>query len=913
MIRRKIICVVLFAFLVGLPNGAGSAAPLAGPAGSLRIVLYDPAEARSYQVYAVYQLGTSPAGDPVREAWVPGDPTLFHLPVQEGTAYTVWGAINVPGFRRVLLEMDNDGRGYAPAAGELLQVNFTYEIARTELRKLQERLDRGLAKGYVIPPEIPQVIESARDNLELARLQQEGGNPVEAARISYEILGQIIPAKEALALEIARQDIQAIRPRESVVTVVDQAGNPIPGMQVAYEQERQDFALSSWLPDATVWSQNPEGWDITESYAYYRKIARDVGFEMSTVGLAWGTLARDPDRPLRFDEDMTIRWLHQDGFSLNSAGTVYFSDYFPGMYPPVATQWDHATLLANAEDYVSAVVGHYQGEIQMWNLLNEPSVANAPGLSQDETYALMASLVSASKAADPQALAGINLAQPGFERTAPDEFDENNPMSLATYDIAAAMQGRGIDADYVGLQLYYGAYEPPIDLGTLSDLLDVFAQDFDYKFFIQEFEYPTHDGYSELEDGVVDYRWGEEGTSRAYQAYWGSGVYTLAMSKANFIGANWMLGCDLPKGYDSRRLGDGLLEQDCLTPRPILSSLKDLFSSWRSDGQSLSDASGQIRFTGFAGTYQLTITSAQGAVLQQTIHIGDGENHFTIPFDEQAVRSANAQDAYNVITDLEQKIPPLEAAGRTAGIPEARDLLARARAANAQGEYTEALDAARQGTEAVSFIMDGKAEEWENIPSIGAGLRQDQEYVQSLHFAADNEALYILIVPREGLPAKEYQFHMLASTSGANVTAYSLQTYPWYGLFSIDGRSPFVDGIRDVEIAYGDVVEIRIPLEDLGNPETVTFEWINVGLDWTGFETIGSYQLELPARAPIATITPQPTPVSSAVIPEDESPSAVSAGNDGNNSTLMEWSLLGAGGLLLAFLVFWFLRRRRSK
>lgn len=925
MTRRIIFHIVLLACIVGLPNGTGFALSSADPVGSLRVVLYDSAEARAYQVYAVYPLGTSPAGDPVREAWVPGDPTLFRLPARDGRAYTVWGAIKVPGFRRVLLELDNGGEGYAPGAGELLQVNFAYEIARTELRKLQERLEGGLGKGYAFSAELLQAIESAPAGMEQARLQQEGRNPAEASRISYEILGQIIPVKEALTLEIARQDIQAIRPRDAVVTIVDEAGNPIPGAQVVFEQERQDFFLSSWLPNTTVWSQHEEGWDITESYAYYRDLARDIGFETSTVGLPWGVLARDPERPLRFDEDMTIRWLNHDGFSVSNSGTIYFSDYFPGMYPPEARQWDHATLLANAANYVSAVVGHYRGEVQLWNLLNEPNYANAASLSQGETYALMVSLVSASRAADPQALAGINLAQPGFERTAPDEFDEDNPMSLATYDIVTAMQQRGIDADYIGLQLYYGAYEPPIDLGTLSDLFDVYADHFDYHFFIQEFEYPTHDGYSEFDSGEIDFRWGQDGYSRDDQAYWGSGVYTLAMSKPNFIGANWMLGCDLPEGYDARRLGDGLLERDCLTPRPILSSLKDLFTSWRSDGQSLSDASGQVHFSGFAGTYRLTITSAQGAVLQQTIHLGEGEDHFAIPFDEPAVLAGNAQEAYNAITDLGQKIALLEAAGRTAGLPEAEDLLVRARAANERGRFAEALDEALQGAEAISFAMDGKADEWNQIPSIGDRLRQDQDYVDSIHRATDNENLFILIVPREGLPAMEYQFHMLASTSSTRVTTYDLQTYPWYGLFAAEGQSPFTDGIRDCEIAYGDVVEIRIPLEVLGYPQTIAFEWINVGLDWTGFETIASDQLELPAKVSIATITPRPAPaattvttavataVATVVRPTDESPSPALVENGSNNSILLDGLLLGLGGLLLILLLSWFSHRRRRK
>ena len=224
-------------------------------------------------------------------------------------------------------------------------------------------------------------------------------------------------------------------------------------------------------------------------------------------------------------------------------------------------------------------------------------------------------------------------------------------MALASFDLAKMMQAEGIQPDFIGLQMYYGAYGPPIDLGTLSDLFDEWERTFDYKYFIEEFEYPSHEGYREFSNGEIYFPWGQDGYTDDYQAYWGAGVYTLAMSKPDFIGVTWLLGCDQPKEFDSRRLGDGLFEQDCLTPRPLMGSLKDLFSSWRTSGSALTDASGQVRIDGFSGDYQLTVSDASRTYLQQTVHLGEGDQEIALEFSAPALTTANAQAAYTAIQE----------------------------------------------------------------------------------------------------------------------------------------------------------------------------------------------------------------------------------------------------------------------
>ena len=115
--------------------------------------------------------------------------------------------------------------------------------------------------------------------------------------------------------------------------------------------------------------------------------------------------------------------------------------------------------------------------------------------------------------------------------------------------------------------------------------------------------------------------------------------------------------------------------------------------------------------------------------------------------------------------------------------------------------------------------MDGQALEWAGIPPVTGSFIPDQQYVESITFTADSDNLYILIVPRPGQPAREYQFHMRVSWPDRQEAGYSLQTYPWFGLYSRDEVSAFTNGIRDYEIAYGKVVEIRLPLATLQYPD----------------------------------------------------------------------------------------------
>ena len=175
-------------------------------------------------------------------------------------------------------------------------------------------------------------------------------------------------------------------------------GAPLPGLQVDYQQVRQDFNLAGGWPPTAVWQGEPNGWEITESAAYYRDIARETGFEMGVLSsLTWGVVARGGITDLRFDDDMTIRNLNQEGFRVTGSA-LWFSDYFPGVYPAEVRSLEPDRLIEAATDYVSTLVGHYRGEVAIWNLYNEPNYANGVGLSQAQSLELMDKVIAAARA-----------------------------------------------------------------------------------------------------------------------------------------------------------------------------------------------------------------------------------------------------------------------------------------------------------------------------------------------------------------------------------------------------------------------------------------------------------------------------------------------------------------------------------
>jgi hypothetical protein len=743
----------------------------------------------------------------------------------------VWGLWTVPEAGTIMVEMDNDGLGYSVAEGEAKGVNLVYEFARTQLRKAQEKYDQKTSAGYVFSPNLLLWLSQAQAALEDARVKLEAGNGSGAAVSAYPALTLAIRAKEEIVLEAARQDIQNRRQRVTI-RVVGADEQPLAGVQIDYRQTNHDFILSGhWPGDGVPLGDTPDTRYYVGNANIYAGIAKEIGFEYLSgpPWPVWGLVQRSwPEIPYRFDDDVIVHKIASLGFR-SWGPAIWLYNGVAYTYPPYLEGLIYPQVKAAGLEYITTTVSHFRGKIQMYNLINEPQFANDLHFTPAQMLDFTSSMLAASKAADPQAVSFVNLSEPGlnFFRAPGD----NDPGDFSSYHYLQEMLAAGVQPDAAGLQFYNGVYLPAIDLGTVSDLLDVFGQEFDLPFFISELEYPTHEDYPGLVNKSSTWGWHQGHTDQA-QADWAVGMFTLAYSKPYMLGANWSLAADLPvEVREEGRTGDGYLHSDGLTPRPIAYALGDLFDSWTISGTEQTAPDGQAGFAGLAGEYELTLTGPNGEVQQQMIHVQEGvTNTYAIVFDPTQALAKNRQDALTALGTAQQTLSWAARLGKTSGVAEAQAFYTQAQAAYEVGHYWDSLAWSAKAGDALAIQVDGDAGDWAGVSSMYVQSDAQGQANDSLlrHFYAtlDGSSLVMQFEFDTATPRRNFLFELDAGADG--VMDFPVTASPQSGatLFFPEeyvGHPEliFTHLIPSIDVIYGGVVEVRIPLADLGNPKRV--------------------------------------------------------------------------------------------
>lgn len=822
------------------------------PGGSILLDAYDPQGNRIFldsfphQAYfEMWPLGSLPVTAPLQwenhqRSLIWGwetvsatvkNPAVLALPSQDSPAVTVWGLWTVPEAGVIMLEMDNGGSGYQIAAGEAKTVNLVYEFARTELRKAQDKYTQKTGAGYVFSADVSLWLGQAHTALDEARVKLEGGDGQGAAVKAYQALTPAIRVKETITLEAARQDIQNRR-QPVTIRVVGADQQSLSGVKVEYQQTNHDFILSgTWGGDGVALGDTPATRHYVGNTNLYAEIARQIGFEYLCYppGPAWGLVQRQwPEIPYRFDDDVILHKIDSLGFR-SFGNTIWFYNGAAYTYPPYLEGMNYSQVKTAGLDYITTTVSHFRGKIQMFNLLNEPLFANDLHFSPAEMLDFAGSVLAAGKAADPGATRFINLGAPGLAFFRPP--GDNDPGNFSSYSYLQEMLGAGVHPDAVGLQFYNGVYLPAIDLGTVSDLLDAYGQTFDVPFFISELEYPTHAEYPGLVNKSSTSGWHEGHTDQA-QADWAVGMFTLAYSKPYLIGANWSLAADLPADVaEDGRAGDGYLHRDGVTLRPMAYALSDLFHSWSSSGITQTNTTGQAALTGLAGEYQLTLTTPNGAVRQETIHIREGEsNNFTFTIDPVQELAQNWAAAQAAVARGQGCLAWAANLKKTAGVPEAKALLEQTQAAFDSDRYWEATTLSQQVCEHLAINVDGDASDWLGIhplyTQIDGQSLADNRQLQNAYATFDDSSLVMQFQFDTSTPQRDFLFELDTDMDG--IGDYTVTASPRSGailFFPVEyvGHPDiiFTHLIPSIDVIYGSVVEIRIPLADLENPARV--------------------------------------------------------------------------------------------
>ena len=151
------------------------------------------------------------------------------------------------------------------------------------------------------------------------------------------------------------------------------------------------------------------------------------------------------------------------------------------------------------------------------------------------------------------------------------------------------MRARDLPVDRVALQLWSnGVFRwdenmPYLNLAEIDRQLDRLAAH-GYPLDLTEFQAPS-EGSTRL-----FWRWTPE-----RQADWSEAVVTLAFGKPGIASANYF-----------RSHGSFMIDGDVyegLQPLPVVQRLRELFESWKSEGEAVTDDRGQIQIRGFPGRY----------------------------------------------------------------------------------------------------------------------------------------------------------------------------------------------------------------------------------------------------------------------------------------------------------------------
>jgi hypothetical protein len=827
------------------------------PGGSILLDAYNPQGNRMFsddfpgsQFFVVYPLGTPPVSDPLHVlnhqrpllwGWEPisgttRNPAVLMLPEPVSTTVTntfaVWGLWTVPDAGTVMLEMDNGGLGFSVAASEVVSINVACELARTEYRKAQQKYDAKVGAGYVFSATIATWLTEAHEALDNAEVQLHDGDGRDAAMSAYLALTPAIRAKEEIVLQAARQDIESKRRLPVTINVVGADAKPIGDVQVAYQQTRHDFILSgNWGGDSVPVGDTPDATQMVGNVDLYAGIAKQIGFEYVNYPPypGWGVVQREwPDVPYRLEDGVGLHQMAARGLGASALNTIWMYAT-PLYYPSYVVGKDYPYVRAAAVDFISTTVSQYAGKIRVWNLMNEPDSANGLAFTPTQMLDFTKSVLAAGKAADPQAVMFVNLSTPGLGFYGNGPGDESG-VRYSTHDYLHQMLAAGVRPDAIGIQFYYGAYIPPIDLGTVSDLLDSLAQEFDIPFFISEFEYPTHEEYPGLVNISSYWGWHQGHTDQA-QADWAVGVYTLAMSKPSIIGANWSMSYDLPAyRAENGRQGDGYLHRDGLTPRPMAYALGDLFRSWTVSGTAQTGGDGRAGFSAFGGEYQLTLTAPNASVRQETVHVGEGlTNTFTFVFDQDQTLAANQLAAAASLTRARSALAWAGNLGKTSNVAEARTLTSQAQTAHTTGHYWNASLLSQQARAALAFKIDGQPDDWADVSPLysesGTHAQAGGRELRRFYGTLDDSALVMQFEFDTPAPRRELLFSLDTNADGGGdyaVTASpTLRGVLFFSQVYTAPATIFTHLIPSIDVVYSSTVEIRIPLADLGDPDRV--------------------------------------------------------------------------------------------
>ncbi|MGD0646576.1 MAG: endo-1,4-beta-xylanase [Acidobacteriaceae bacterium] len=185
-------------------------------------------------------------------------------------------------------------------------------------------------------------------------------------------------------------------------------------------------------------------------------------FSLLTPGneLKWPRLHPTPDSYTFDDADWMVNFCQSHGMLVHGHNLCWNSPSAnPSWFPSVLTRQNAAEQLTN---YISTVMGHYRGQIESWDVVNEPVVfwSHRPdGLYPGVWTSLLGPqyldiAFHAAKAADPDALRVLNCYY--VEQNRPD-FERTRELTIS---LLQQLLKRGVPVQAIGIESHLDATAP---------------------------------------------------------------------------------------------------------------------------------------------------------------------------------------------------------------------------------------------------------------------------------------------------------------------------------------------------------------------------------------------------------------------------------------------------------------------
>jgi len=534
----------------------------------------------------------------------------------------------VTGFGKVMITLDNQGRGYnIPEQSGVLTVNLNYEAAQSKLSALQKDYTLYEEQGYDVPATIDGYLQLSRNLLDDAAHNLNDPKSAERKQVVHQLnlsLRYASIAHEQLYVYKANADIEKYRKGNLKIDIVDSRNSPTSNYTIDIKQKDSDFYFgANPLGPAGGYDQD------------YVKTMKDMGINHANITSRWGLI-----EPLagifdweNIDGFQNIGALTDNGFKLTGslAMWLYCGQQVGHDFCPLY-QYDMTfeELRQSVFNHMYTLANRYKGTVDIWeiNEMNLP-YADALKLSMEQKLEICGVFATAVKAANPEAKILVS--------SVPSPYDFNlsqveNPDDRLKYlpfpEFLSMLIERDIPVDMIGLEFYFsgvnteGNASVSLDLVDISDIFDQYAS-FGRPIVVSEFSAPSVQ--------TPGSAWWHSTWDEQTQAEYAEKFYEIAFSKPLVQGITWSWGvCDT----DAFIIGGGLLDSN-LKPKLSYYDLKTTIDSWSNTEATYTTGKVEFEFIGFGGDYQVTVTASDGRSVQTSVHITEQKTErTTLRFDE---------------------------------------------------------------------------------------------------------------------------------------------------------------------------------------------------------------------------------------------------------------------------------------